>query len=89
MNGHVVSQFLDMCLSSNSTAANLYNVIDGKLAQLLECENRRNLCTSVGIDNISLNIGVRDPLKSRITKRNPSVYFCGCPCHIIHNTAHT
>ena len=21
-------------------------------------------------------------------KRNLSVYFCGCPCHIIHNTAH-
>ena len=38
MKGHVVTQFLDMCLSSNSTAAHLYNVIDGKLAQLLECE---------------------------------------------------
>ena len=56
MKGHVVTQFLDMCLSSNSTAAHLYNVIDGKLAQLLECENPWNLCTSVGIDNTSESI---------------------------------
>ena len=88
MKGHVVTQFLDMRLSSNSTAAHQYNVIDGKLAQLLECENPWNLCTSVGIDNTSVNIGIRDSLKSRITNRNLSVYFCGCPCHIIHNTAH-
>ena len=53
----------------------------------MDCENPWSLCTSVGIDNTSVNIGVRDSLKSRITKRNSSVYFCGCPCHIIHNTA--
>ena len=63
----IVTQFLDMCLSSSSTAADLYKVIDGKLAQLLECENPWRLCTSVGIDNTSVNIGVRDSLKSRIT----------------------
>ena len=88
VNDHVIIQFLDMCLSSNSTAAHLYNVINGNLAQPLECENPWNLCTSVGIDNTSVNIGVRDSLKLRITKRNPSVYFCGCPYHIIHNTTH-
>ena len=38
-NDHVIIQFLVMCLSSNSTAAHLYNVINGNLAQLLECEN--------------------------------------------------
>ena len=88
MNGHVVTQFLDMCLSSNSTSAYLYNVIDGKLVQLLECGNPCNLCTSVGIDNTSVSIGARDSLKSTITKRNLSVYFCGCPCHIILNTTY-
>ena len=87
VNGHVVTQFLDMYLSSNSTAAHLYNVINGNLAQLLKCENPWNLYTSIGIDNTSVNIGLRGSLKSRITKRNP-VYFCGSPCHIIHNTAH-
>ena len=87
LTGRIVTQFLDMCLSSSSTAADLYKVIDGKLAQLLECENPWNLCISVGIDNTSVDIRVRDSLKTRITKRNSSVYFCGCPCHIIHNTA--
>ena len=80
---HILTQFLDMCLSSSSTAADLYKVIDGKLAQLLECENPWSLCSFVGIDYI----GVRDSLQSRITKRKPSVYFYGCPCNIIHNTA--
>ena len=82
--GRIVTQ---MCLSSSSTAADLYKVIDGKLAQLLECENPWDLCTSVRIDNTSVNIGVRDSLKIRITARNSLVYFCGCPCHIIYNTA--
>ena len=54
-------------------------MIDGKLAQLLEWENPWSLCTSVGIDNTSVNVGVRNSLKSRITQWNPSVYFCGCP----------
>ena len=49
--GHILTQFLDMYLSSSSTAADLYKVIDGKLAQLLQCENPWSLRTSVGIDN--------------------------------------
>jgi len=73
--GQIVTQFLDMCLSSSSTAADLYKVIDGTLARLLDCENPWSLCTSVGIDNTSVNIGVRDSLKLRITNRNSSVYF--------------
>ena len=43
------------------------------------------------LTTLPVNTGVRDSLKSRITKRNTSVYFCGCPClacHIIYNTAH-
>ena len=38
--GQIVTQFLDMCLSSRSTAADLYKMIDGKLhlvTELLEC----------------------------------------------------
>jgi len=85
--GQIVTQFLDMCLSSSSTAADLYKVIDGRLTELLESDNPWSFCTSVGIDNTAVNIGARNSLKSRITQRNPSIYFCGCPCHIIHNTA--
>jgi len=69
--GEIVTQYLDMCLLSNSTSEDW----------------SWSLCTSVGIDNTSVNIGIRNLLKSRIKQQNPSVYFCGCPCHIIHNTA--
>ena len=63
LTGRTATQFVDMCLSSSSTAADLYKVIDGKLAQLLECGNPWNLCISVSIDNTSVNIGVRVSLK--------------------------
>ena len=69
--GLIVIQFLDMCLSSSSTAADLYKVIDGTLARLLDCENTWSLCTSVGIDNTSVNIGVRD---SEVEDNKPE--FC-------------
>lgn len=42
---------------------------------------------SVGVDNTSVNIGIRNSLKSRITVQNPAIYFNGCPCHILHNCA--
>ena len=45
------------------------------------------MCTSVGVDNTSVNICVRDSLKTRVVNRNPVIYFNGCPCHIIHNAA--
>ena len=35
----------------------------------------------------SVNIGVRNSLKVRVLEQNSSIYFSGCPCHIIHNAA--
>ena len=43
------------------------------------------------LTTLPVNTGVKDSPKPRITKRNPSLYFCGCPdlaCHIIYNTAY-
>ncbi len=45
------------------------------------------LCTSVGVDNTSVNIGIRNSIKSRVLERNSAIFFNGCPCHIIHNAA--
>jgi len=39
------------------------------------------------VDNTSVNIGIWDSIKNRVLQQNPSVYFNGCPCHIIHNAA--
>ena len=44
------------------------------------------MCTSVGVDNTSVNIGTQNSLKTRIVQRNSAIYFNGCPCHV-HNAA--
>ena len=76
-----------MCTSVSSTSEALYTVIDGRLSELLESANPWEMCTSVGVDNTSVNVGIRNSLKTRIFKRNNSIFFNGCPCHIIHNAA--
>ena len=42
-------------------------------------------CTSFGVDNTNSNIGAKNSIKSRVLQLNPSIYFIGCLCHIIHN----
>ena len=44
-------------------------------------------CIGVGVDNTSVNLGVRNSIRTRVLQCNPNTYFTGCPCHIIHNTA--
>lgn len=83
----IVTRFSDMCTSTSGTAAGIFSVVDGKLQQLLQTLNPWNLCTSVGVDNTSVNIGSRDSIKTRVLRCNPAIYFNGCPCHILHNAA--
>ena len=83
----VVTQFLDMCIASAATAEAIYSVVNGKLSDLLDMDNHWKLCTCVGVDNTLVNIGIRNSLKCRVLQQNSSVYFSGCPCHILHNAA--
>lgn len=83
----VSTRFLDLCMSTSSTASSLYNALNGKLEELLQCSNPWTLCTSVGVNNTSVNIGIHDSIKTRVLEHNPAVYFNGCPCHVIHNAA--
>ena len=48
----------------------IYSTVDGKLAELLDTENPWKLCTSVGVDNTSVNIGIHNSLKTRVLLRN-------------------
>ena len=80
----VKTSFLDMCPTASATAEAIFNSMDSRLAKLLEMENPWMNCTAVGVDNTSVNIGVRNSNK---TRSNSSVYFNGCPCHIVHNAA--
>lgn len=63
--GQVVTQFLDMCTSVSSTSEALYTVINGRLSELFESANPWEMYTSVGVDNTSINIGIRNSLKTR------------------------
>ena len=76
-----------MCTSTTATAEGIYRASDSKLVQFLGCANPWSMCTSIGVDNTSVNIAIRDSLMTRILQRNPAIYFNGCPCHIIHNAA--
>ena len=33
-------------------------------------------------------MGIQNSIKSQIIAKNEACYIMGCPCHIIHNTAH-
>lgn len=83
----IKTYFLDMCPTTSSTADAIFTSMDSRLVNLLGMENPWMNCTAVGVDDTSVNIGVRNSLKVRIQARNSSVYFNGCPCHMIHNAA--
>ena len=61
--------------------------MDETLSKLLESTNPWTMCTSVGVDNTSVNIGTRNSLKTRIVQTTSAIYFNGCPCHVLHNAA--
>ena len=83
----VVTRLLDMCTSTSGTAKGIFSVIDGRLKDLLQSSKPRDLCNSVGVYNTYVNIGSRDSLKTRVLSCNAAIYFNGCSCHVLHNTA--
>ena len=76
-----------MWSSVSATAKGIYIILEGKLIDHLECSNTWRLCTSVGLDNTSINIRIRNSMETRIVPRNPQIIFNGFPCHIIHSAA--
>ena len=47
-----------------------------------------NNCIGASVDNTSVNLGKRNSILTRVHQQNPTVFFMGCPCHIVHNTTH-
>ena len=41
----------------------------------------------MGMDNLSVNLGINNSIMTPVLEKNNSVYVNGCPCHIIHDTA--
>ena len=81
--GIVCTQFLDMCMSSSSTAENIFSKMHGVMEKH---EISWNNCVGVSVDNTSVNMGCNNSIKTRVLQENKAIYIMGCPCHIIHNT---
>ena len=76
----VTSQLLDMCLTSASTAESIYV----KILSLYDIDWK--MCIAFGVD--VNNVGRRNSIPTRVHQENEFIYFVGCPCHMVHNTAH-
>ena len=82
--GMVTTHFLDMCLSSSSTAEGIFS----KMEEVLTKHSIPwNYCVGIGLDNTSVNMGCRNSIRTRLEARNPAVSVIGCSCHIVHNIA--
>ena len=80
----VSTQLLDMCLTSSSTAESIFTKINDVLRNF---EVDWKMCVAFSVDNTSVNLGRRNSIRTRALQQNPSTYFIGCPCHMVHNTA--
>ena len=70
--------------TDSATAAAIFNKID-------EVVTSHNIpwgnCVGFGVDNTSVNVGIRNSIYTRVIQKNPACYFMGCPCHLVHNVA--
>ena len=81
--GIVTTQFLDMCLSSSSTAEGIFLKIEALSKYGIPWIN----CVGISLDNTSVDMGCRNSIITRIQSNNPAVSIIGCACHIVHNIA--
>lgn len=80
----ICCKFLDMCLSTESTADAIFKSVDAALEKhSISWTN----CVGFGFDNTSVNVGRHNSVKTKVAEKNKLVYFMGCPCHMAHNAA--
>lgn len=83
----VTTQLLDMCTTTGrncGTAAAIFEKIESILCNHdISWQN----CIGFGVDNTSVNLGIRNSILTRVKEKNEKCYFMGCPCHLIHNIA--
>lgn len=68
---------LDMCMSS------VQRLFFPKCKML--CLSMAYLVVIVSGSVLTVNLGCRNSIKTRIKAVNPAIYVMGCPCHIVHN----
>ena len=73
--------------ATSATTEAIYAALNKKISQLLNTFETWQNCASVIVNNTSANIGMQNSPKTKIIVLNDSIYFSGCPCHMIHNVA--
>lgn len=68
--GMVTTHFLDMCMSSSSTAEAIFAKIEEVLTKH---DIPWNNCIAIGLDNTSVNMGCRNSIRTRVQARNQAV----------------
>ena len=83
----VSTRLLDVCTTSRrncGTAASIFSKIDSTLV-------KHNIpwsnCVGFGVDNTSVNVGIRNSILTHVKQKVSTCYFMGCPCHLVHNVA--
>lgn len=83
----ITTEFLDMCLTKGPDAG----TAEAIFSQINACLNKHQIpwknCKRFSVDNTNVNVGRYNSIKSRVLDKNSHVFFMGCPCHILHNTA--
>lgn len=76
-----------MCLTSGTDAGCASKIFTKMNEVLCSCGISWDECVSLGVDNTSVNLRVRNSIVTRVQAVNPNVYFMGSPCHSAHNIA--
>ena len=84
MNDQVTTSFLDMPVTNEATAKNVYTVITDSLTT-----NKIGLhkCVAFVSDNASVMVGKHQGVLALIKRQNQAVYGMGCACHLSHLAA--
>ena len=76
-----------MCTTSGphcGTADSIFNKTDSVMTvHNIPWDN----CIGFGIDNTSVNVGLRHSIMTHVKQKNISCSFMRCPSHLIHNVA--
>ena len=64
--GCVTTPFLDMCLTSASTAEAIFSKIDETIQNF---DIDWNKCIAFGVDNTSVNMGAHNSIRTRVTQK--------------------
>ena len=82
-----MTKFLGMNVTGGkdgSTAATMLKSVDDLFS---EFDLHWEYVTSIGVDNISSNIGRHNSIASPVKEKNKEIVTAGCPCHVLHNAA--